>query len=1077
MGNYGVNFWQTTKTPAKTSVGLKLPTQSFIGPLTPGETKQAIKPVSVVKTAVIPPWLGGGAYNIDPLNTNKIVNTGRSNYGGEPTKKGQQRDDIISVALGGANNNPANIRMEKELPLKQQTKFVHTPTDALESKLASQVKNGKVTLANARLQEMTAKQQQEQPLDTSVKGNFWSSFGQVIQAPFKATANVVAKKVLQPVADTLNSSVGERIGAIGRSIQQKSLKPLGQSFQQQYHEMNPNEPGISGKEKLNRITNIALAANIDAGMSSGEKVTPSEKPSTPKIESAPEKIANQDIHQVLGEKTPIEKTPLETQSMKTAGENGVNSSSDNINLNNKYVKSEPINVQIGKNDKVTAKSLREEYSGVKNSQIVRGNQLADEIKKAIPNVEERQGLFWNKAANGDIQVLQQALDNPKLADYHPQIEKALNLSETAKAQLPKLDQYYNESGNIAKELGTISNIRENYQNRIYQPEPPKDFVSTELKQGLKQTTSHAKARVFDTEFQAVEAGKKFATTDVADALSIHNEEMARVNASRNLAQTMVDTGLGQWTDKGSAPEGYAAVGNIRKGTESFVAPKGISKGLQAIADPDFTKKIDALRGIQKYQGLVKTVDLSYSLFHHLTMAAQTLAQGGFDAIRNAPSMLDKLDSLEFAQVEQDFTRNTGITTKVSDNQDVLRNLLGADKKGITNLPVIKQFLQGANKSSDFLFGKVQRFIKVMDYGERVANWTADHPTATNTEVSAFKKSIAKEVNSAYGGLNWEAMGINKSTQSLLRTILLAPDWTISNVEQAKMAFGSEGSAAAKAAWGNYTKAIVGGLLATNGLNKLITGHFAYQNPKGHEFELEISPNVYVSLVRGGPGDLLKAYSNIKESGPLQGSARFVQGKLSPFIRTAISMFSGVDYAGRPIYSGNTVLEKTKSGLLNLGAESFPIPFGASTTVKYLTDKNTPKTVAGTAAVISGLGRFSKNSQMNGLIQDNKSAKAGARDDIQSTYNQVQSLIKQGKNDEAQKMVDGLNDAQYAAYKQVKATQKAADTKNAEVKMFQTVKQVHDLLESGDKQKAQSIVDGLSDEDYRIYQLAKKKVGY
>src|SRR5204862_7315966 len=60
--------------------------------------------------------------------------------------------------------------------------------------------------------------------------------------------------------------------------------------------------------------------------------------------------------------------------------------------NFKYVKDQPLNIGPAATDKATATSLRAEYAGAKNAQIVRGNQLADTIRKAVPSELERQGM-------------------------------------------------------------------------------------------------------------------------------------------------------------------------------------------------------------------------------------------------------------------------------------------------------------------------------------------------------------------------------------------------------------------------------------------------------------------------------------------------------------------------------------------------------------------------------------------------------------------------------------------------------------------------------------------------------------
>lgn len=648
-----------------------------------------------------------------------------------------------------------------------------------------------------------------------------------------------------------------------------------------------------------------------------------------------------------------------------------------------FVKNEPFEVKPKEGDRATATDIRETFAGLKNEQIVRGNQFADELRKAVPDPEERQGMFWYKAAEGDKAVLEDALRDPEMEKYHGQIKAALDLGPEALKQLERVSQYYEEAGKVSEEVGTIKSVLENYQNRIYEPEKEQDFVKSETTAGLKQTTRHAKQRVFDTEFDAARAGKTFATTDVADALSIHNEEMARVNTARKMADAMSDAGLGAWKRVDNIPDGWAQVGELRKDApirnqageavigedgnqvvsrSVFAAPEGVAKGLAAIADPNFTRKIDALRGIQRFQGLVKTVDLSFSLFHHFSMLMQTVYQRDISSLMKMGSMDEFLGSPEFGEVEQDFARHGGITAQVQANQDILRHRTentGDDTfSKVVNAPGVKQILEAADKNSNFLFGKVQRLLKANNYGTLVANWVADHPEATNAEVLAAKRGFAKHVNAVYGGLNWEAMGMTKSNLSLLRIGLLAPDWTISNLALLKQAVG-EGGTAGAASRAHVLSALVVGMTLTEGLNHLLTGHFTDDNKAGHKLEVEIAPEVYVSLLRGGIGDITKFASMVAESG-LGGVTRFAQGKLAPIPRTVAGLATNTTYTGGPIVPKNAgPVAGTYDVLKYALGSAGPVPLGVTNLMQYATKGKEPN-VAGAAAVGSGLGRYSKN---------------------------------------------------------------------------------------------------------------------
>lgn len=213
------------------------------------------------KEFTFPAFLGGGAYNVNLADPKSIGKTPKElqserDYAGVKTEEGKNRDHIFPVSLGGSNTNNKNIRLvkTKDNPAK------------FEADIAEKVKKGELSLAAGRLAVITYKQQQIMPLKTTTKGNFLSSLSDLIQLPLKKTADFTVKNALQPTADAFNETIGERIGAVGRSIQGKSLTPLKESFSKQYHAMNPDEPGLSKKEKLDRLTNIALMVGVDAGL-------------------------------------------------------------------------------------------------------------------------------------------------------------------------------------------------------------------------------------------------------------------------------------------------------------------------------------------------------------------------------------------------------------------------------------------------------------------------------------------------------------------------------------------------------------------------------------------------------------------------------------------------------------------------------------------------------------------------------------------------------------------------------------------------------------------------------------------
>lgn len=643
-------------------------------------------------------------------------------------------------------------------------------------------------------------------------------------------------------------------------------------------------------------------------------------------------------------------------------------------------------------DKQTSTDIRNTFVGMKNEQVAWVNQLAEQVRHEVPK-EDLAGLRWYIAAKGDDAVLQKALADPELKSVHAEIQQALELSPEGRYWAKQMRQYYEETGANLKEQGVIKNVRENYQARLYKPDK-EGPISTELKRGVQTGTGHAMKRHYETEFDAVRGGKEFAG-DATHALSVYGEEVARASVSRKMADAGVEAGVMHWGRE--APEGWEQVGNLKKevplkdesgqaiigkdgnqiySVSKLYAPKGIAKGLKALTEPDWTKKSSWLRGIQRVQGTVKSADLSFSFFHHFTMVMQAVFQRDVSALMELGTLEKHLNSSEFKTMERHFTLHGGITSIVDANADILRNLTentGDTLSKIANAPGVKQALELSDKSSNFLFGKLQRMLKVQSYARRMSAWIADNPEATEEATREAGIGYARHVNATYGGLNWEAMGIEKAHLSLMRLGLLAPDWTISNLQLLKQAIGEAGPA------GNQSRAhiltaLLGGFVLTEGLSKMLTGHYTDKNSKGHALEIEIAPHVYVSLLRGGIGDITKLVSMAAESGA-GGIPRFLQGKLAPFPRTMLGLLADKDYTGRPIYGAHVpsveALEhkgvpkvvaepvaNTYEVLKYVLANGGPMPFGISNLIQYTMGEKNPA-ITGGAFIGSGLGRYSK----------------------------------------------------------------------------------------------------------------------
>lgn len=110
--------------------------------------------------------------------------------------------------------------------------------------------------------------------------------------------------------------------------------------------------------------------------------------------------------------------------------------------------------------------------------------------------------------------------------------------------------------------------------------------------------------------------------------------------------------------------------------------------------------------------------------------------------------------------------------------------------------------------------------------------------------------------------------------------------------------------------------------------------------------------------------------------------------------------------------------------------------------------------------------------MNLSIGERSVALSQAEEKFQPTFDDIQTLLAEGKDDQAQALVNGLTDAEYVTYKLMKKKMKTAETNATKVKLYPTYLKVQDLISQGKENEAQSIVDAMSDSEYKAYKSLK-----
>lgn len=190
--------------------------------------------------------------------------------------------------------------------------------------------------------------------------------------------------------------------------------------------------------------------------------------------------------------------------------------------------------------------------------------------------------------------------------------------------------------------------------------------------------------------------------------------------------------------------------------------------------------------------------------------------------------------------------------------------------------------------------KAEAFYRHVDAEIRRAVKKNGGRELSEAELWRIKRETAKHVNAAFGGLNWEEFFSIRGErgQKVARWLMLAPDWTYSNLLIAADAFrgGTRGRLARKY-WRNFALQAVPWTIAAN---YAFSGHFPWDNEIGHRFDIELPDRDEQGHKRyAKPFKQAREVARILAVGTdLWEPREYLLRKASPFVDAFIKQFIG-----------------------------------------------------------------------------------------------------------------------------------------------------------------------------------------
>lgn len=360
----------------------------------------------------------------------------------------------------------------------------------------------------------------------------------------------------------------------------------------------------------------------------------------------------------------------------------------------------------------------------------------------------------------------------------------------------------------------------------------------------------------------------------------------------------------------------------------------------AITKPTATSFISdrAFAGALAANALMKRSLLSFSSFHYMALTESAIASSGVDFFRQIPNYARMMKEGKDVLTQRHFFDSLDVYDEALKAGLTLDPPLDAEMDTFTramkwvgeklSVPAVTNTILKVDTAVNGRLWYYHRALKFNAFSELYAKGLshyADAIAAGKMRPAEVAKGVAHHINTSFGGQTWERFLISKRGQQWMRLLILAPDWTASNLLIAKDVFANwflKNEMYQKA--GKYVGfAITPEMVmqadvkqffarqyaARSGLylagaaalaNYAFSGHFIWDNAEGHKTHLELPWKD--SKQRALYLDVSKQFAEPFEL--LASPFEFTNRKMGAFPRMAIAQVTGKDFFGKPIVTAD-----------------------------------------------------------------------------------------------------------------------------------------------------------------------------
>ncbi len=1016
-----------------------------------GSTKTKLSSPTTRK-ATLPSHLGGGSYNITIPGT---ITKSKRGTGGVKSEPGKERDHIVPVSLGGTSDKD-NIRVTGDNPAE------------LETQVWKDYEAGKLTLGQARLKILTYKQNREKVFgidekDTSVGRNFFKSLGPTIKNFAKDAFQSVGRSAVSVSMDITKEKERTPTGPVERFFLGKDIvKPASQRVAE-------NELTI--KDTLpNKYDKLALPAAFAGVVGSiAADVVPGGKPGKSVVS-----YINKSNKKVFTELTEAELKVLrnEVKNIPTAkGGYQIHLDADTPQLRSnaqQISRTEFLSGHPQAKEVFTNASKGQRYIKQPNGKFA-GSEAGFIKAPDIMDTKVGESLYPIKSTDEATQKAFQKWDRKTLAAKQLGTIDATkvkgNFDDILKYESggnnPQLKSYFDEMHELANTRGLPTGYRSNYVMQVYKNDP--DEVTEAMAKYLKDkgvpdqiirnyvdgkdvpdviakrfqlTPGFSKQRVFPDYKTAMEYGLKPKYKTIPEIAGHYREQLESTVANKEFLDTLIK--------QKKLVNSFDATSDMIAVDLPF-SPKGY------YAKPEFAK---VLNGLFRNEATLGIGQKSLKLAADTSRFAQKMVLSGglpksnvnFFAIGQ---LVKELTSGNLKAIPA-FVRSNVNPWSISYFRKEQQTLLEMANQGIdvgNNIGAYDQAYKGFLDNKGFKEVIGDGFSKLFDE-KTFASFIPQLQIETfkSAKLKGLKKGMlpseaqefAAEVVRASHGI-FENVGRSKGTEDFLSAAFLAPKFREGIVNTLLNTAKSVSTEIRNPAYYKNRRLFAGMVItygAYNALNKKLNGHYMWENEAGHESELMLEREdgeiIYIPFMpsfTAFPRALASAGINLAK-GDFKTAGNKIGSLFSIPVKTTIELVNNRDYFNDAIWEdSDSKLDKLRKIAAYAGLAILH-PFPRELLKHFQKDKPWHQTVA---RMMELPMKFSSRERIETdkfyrELEAQDAEKKKVREAFRPTYDEIRTLVNEGRTGEAKELVDSLSDEDYELYKNMKQSEKAKATR-------------------------------------------------